>query len=251
MNKSYYVGFGFQTYKGIDPFAKASVPSLSADISRKSLTTLTIPSPKSPKTNPFSKPSPVHNPFMTIVESKDELWNTVARSSSTTEKLDSSATTTASVPPTTQPLPESSNPGPPCLATQEGTNRVYGKIYSISGTGALVTGEEDEECILQVRAKLFKLNQRKAHVESNDTDGCVSVDNVSSIVATASSDVSRDWVEVGVGPVRLLKPAQPAETCTTSVSKAPRLVMRRESKVGGAGSLSYLITICWLFHVLN
>lgn len=35
---------------------------------------LSVPSPRSPKANPFSSPSPAHNPFMTIVESKDDLW---------------------------------------------------------------------------------------------------------------------------------------------------------------------------------
>ena len=39
---------------------------------------LTVPSPRqSPKVNPFSSPSPAHNPFVSLVESKDELWKKI------------------------------------------------------------------------------------------------------------------------------------------------------------------------------
>ncbi|KAJ1425068.1 hypothetical protein B484DRAFT_93911 [Ochromonadaceae sp. CCMP2298] len=39
---------------------------------------LVLPSPKSPKTNPFSSPSPAHNPFMSIVENNEDLWRSMA-----------------------------------------------------------------------------------------------------------------------------------------------------------------------------
>mmetsp|Transcript_10829 Transcript_10829/g.16158 ORF Transcript_10829/g.16158 Transcript_10829/m.16158 type:complete len:326 (+) Transcript_10829:60-1037(+) len=57
----------------------------------------------------------------------------------------------------------------------------------------LINGEEDENIIFQTRAKLFKLN-------------------------------SSDWVELGVGPLKILEK-----------NKSNRIVMRRELKQGGPG----------------
>jgi hypothetical protein len=80
-------GSGFSAYAKINPFAMAAAsakPGFGFSISttpKEGLKAsfsmpapLAVPSPKSPKANPFSSPSPAHNPFMTIVESKDELW---------------------------------------------------------------------------------------------------------------------------------------------------------------------------------
>lgn len=85
-------GSGFSAYAKINPFAMATANAKSTSFGFHITTTpkegqssgfrpnftmpapLTVPSPKSPKANPFSSPSPAHNPFMTIVESKDELW---------------------------------------------------------------------------------------------------------------------------------------------------------------------------------
>lgn len=51
---------------------------------------LLLPSSKSPKTaNPFSSPSPVHNPFMTIVENKEVLWKSMSQDSSKASLLNS------------------------------------------------------------------------------------------------------------------------------------------------------------------
>ncbi|RYH29323.1 hypothetical protein EON65_08930 [archaeon] len=82
---TFFVGSGFSAYAKLNPFAAATkntsfglnISSEGSNNLRPNFTMpapLTLPSPKSPKANPFSSPSPVHNPFMTIVESKDELW---------------------------------------------------------------------------------------------------------------------------------------------------------------------------------
>lgn len=69
--------------KGLSIAVPAEImPSHTSSVGRQNFNMpppLVVPSPKSPKPNPFSSPSPVHNPFMTIVESKDELWKTMAK----------------------------------------------------------------------------------------------------------------------------------------------------------------------------
>lgn len=48
---------------------------------------LVVPSPKSPRANPFSSPSPAHNPFMTIEEKPSELWNEMANNRLTADEV--------------------------------------------------------------------------------------------------------------------------------------------------------------------
>ncbi|CAM6001658.1 unnamed protein product [Sphagnum balticum] len=76
---------GFQAYANINPFdtklfqSYASVNSLTINSNIEGhvhSVSATTPSPKSP--NPFSNPSPAQNPFMTFVDSKTNLWSTVA-----------------------------------------------------------------------------------------------------------------------------------------------------------------------------
>lgn len=57
-------GSGFLAYTKVNAFASASG--------------LPVPSPNSQKVNPFSSPSPVHNPFMSFVDKKEEFWKTVS-----------------------------------------------------------------------------------------------------------------------------------------------------------------------------
>lgn len=213
-------GFGFHSYKGIDPFAKTSLASASLDVQRKPLSALSIPSPKSPKLNPFSKPSPVHNPFMTIVESKDELWNTVARSASSGESSKSETPASVDLPPPPPYLlsAATTSNAPVASVVDDSCHRVYGKIYAMTNGGSVVTGEEEEECTMQVRAKLFKLDLKKGLQKDAET---------------TASDAAPDWSEVGVGPVKLLKPCV---GLSPGAHRLSRLVMRRESKVGGTGT---------------
>ena len=225
------------------------------------MTTLTIPSPKSPKPNPFSKPSPVHNPFMTIVESKDELWNTVARTSSDSKVDTVVAVNTPEISGSKLCAPQQSLSSVvedaitnlTSSSSNSSSSRVYGKIYAMSGVGSVVTGEEEEQCVLQVRAKLFKLNLKKSQLKEKDAVlSSTSVAALEPLTASvesetgSQSDSGPDWSEIGVGPVKLLRPTTATTTPTTASeaeSQFPntnsnrllRLVMRRESKVGGTG----------------
>jgi len=87
-----------------------------------------------------------------------------------------------------------------------------------------INGEEDERCILQIRAKLFKLS----HVP--EREGGESDANVE------NRPPEHEWKEVGIGPARVLVPFN-------SSSPIPgRLVMRRETKPGGQGTKVILNT---------
>jgi len=61
------------------PIASSGIASSSVNIAPGFLRpTLNVPSPRqSPKVNPFSSPSPAHNPFVSIVETKDVLWRKI------------------------------------------------------------------------------------------------------------------------------------------------------------------------------
>lgn len=92
LTASLAAGSGFSAYAKINPFAMATANAKSSSFGFGASSTpkdgsvgalrpnftmpapLSVPSPRSPKANPFSSPSPAHNPFMTIVESKDDLW---------------------------------------------------------------------------------------------------------------------------------------------------------------------------------
>ena len=167
---------------------------------------------------------------MTIVESKDELWNTVARNASSGESSKSeptAPTSTVDLPPNPPSATNVPAAGGGISAVDDSCHRVYGKIYAMTNGGSVVTGEEEEECTMQVRAKLFKLDLKKGQhkdAEITTTDG------------DSQKDAAPDWSEVGVGPVKLLKPcAGLSPSGVITAHKLSRLVMRRESKVGGTG----------------
>jgi hypothetical protein len=176
-------------------------------------------------------------------------------------------------------------------------SKVYGKVYPMPENVKVVTGEEDEECIMQARAKLYKLVVYKggggassSPGKDNDVNGNEQIGdkNDDKISTTAVPALAADWTEVGVGPIKLLRSstllssstgAQSAmeagqnhtvETASTISAKsedtkgdrtdtesppklgavdepassssaaaaapASRLVMRRETKVGGLGT---------------
>ena len=97
----------------------------------------------------------------------------------------------------------------------------------------LDNGEAGEECVLKLRAKLYRLSE----------------------VEKGSDSVAKEWVEVGTGPVRLLSPAA-AQSSPSSFSSGsgstdtdaavplvfPRIVMRREHQAGGPGT--HHVTYC-------
>jgi len=84
-------------------------------------------------------------------------------------------------------------------------------------TESVSNGEENEVCILQYRAKLFRL-------------------------VPVVNEVSSEWKEVGIGPLRLLKTTTNATNNSSpkkednSVTSSYRLVQRRECTPGGLGT---------------
>jgi hypothetical protein len=314
------------------PSSFSSLPSDGSSFSSyttKAPFAVVIPSPHtlSPKgQNPFSNPSPKHNPFVTIVESKDNLWSAASRSSSGTrpgsEESSSSpglssfpfpsstgssiaANDRNSMSSATVDVPESKNifgaPKNDKKDSKEGDEddsdpidgdhaeeQVYGKIYPMPDNVTVVTGEENEECVIQVRAKLFRLSvpgdsvkasdiaqevrrnsssgsvlpsdegtkideksdEVSAAVANNTSEGNNSKEGETSLPETKSKSIG-EWVEVGIGPVRILKQKEPVhfqkdsspgDSCSAQSSKK-RLVMRREDKKGGRGILSCKIDL--------
>ena len=96
----------------------------------------------------------------------------------------------------------------------------------------MITGEEQENCVLQVRVKLFKLvvTSVAAAAASKGGDSDSDGDNNGSKLAAQVGGVVREWAEVGVGPLRVLK-SKDAVPCPDA-----RVVMRREGMKGGQGT---------------
>jgi hypothetical protein len=112
-----------------------------------------------------------------------------------------------------------------------------------SAGGNTDNGEQGEQCLLQCRAKLFRLARRS--VEDGTT--CSSF----SVAAREGDSEKRavlEWIEIGTGPVRVLSPAASAgglggegtvdvegEEDVEGAARPCRVVMRRESQAGGVG----------------
>eukprot|EP00605_Chrysophyceae_sp_TOSAG23-4_P001121 GSChrysophyteH1.ASY1.ANO1.1227.1 assembled CDS len=84
--------------------------------------------------------------------------------------------------------------------------RVYGKTYDFLG-GPIVTGEEEEKVVVQHRCKLYRLTEQ-------------------------GSTKKKEWVEVGIGPLRVLS----SKAKSSDFMRPTRIVMRREEKKGGSGT---------------
>jgi hypothetical protein len=121
---------------------------------------------------------------------------------------------------------------------------------------AVVTGEEQDQSLLQVRAKLFRLNAAKTTPSEEKQEvvvraRCVAPSSSSSNSLIPSSSSSSDqtaddvdvaptkgaaeWVEVGIGPVKLLSRGIVSDAPPSASNSVGRLVMRREEKKGGIG----------------
>lgn len=278
-------GFGFHSYSNINPFDAV-----------KSTTNPFLPPTPSPKSsNPYSAPSPTQNPFMTYVDSKTNLWSTVSASAisssssgTTPEPLFSGSkskrtegggggsdeggsleeeeeTNSTKKRKVAEPKVSSEEQGDEDNDTtddvddntEEPSSGVYGKIYQLPDAGPVLTGEEGEECILQMRVKLYRLQKRaqasaevKTDSEDTPTVSEGTKDNTTSLTPTTSAvdlstqgpQVQADWIEVGIGPFKLLKSIKSAKPDGarngTETPASYRVVMRRESNRGGPGEPS-------------
>ncbi len=116
---------------------------------------------------------------------------------------------------------------------EEESTFVPTKVYALPENVTVVTGEENDECLLQTRAKLYRLSVRNSH--SNDNSNSKAVD---------ANDM--EWIEVGVGPLKILQRAKEGDAQSQEVEQKQgeagqqkyqgRLVMRREDKKGGIGT---------------
>jgi hypothetical protein len=87
-----------------------------------------------------------------------------------------------------------------------------------------ITGEESDECLLHYRVKLYKLKQNLSHLSDN--------------LEGKGNSNDMEWIEIGVGPLKVLQESKSDES-----SKKSRLVMRREDKKGGIGKFCVLVQI--------
>jgi hypothetical protein len=284
---------GFLAYAKINPFAAAAASGGSNGFALQQ-------SPKSPKQNPFSTTSPVHNPFMSFVDQKEEYWrimstkpslastsaifgfnsetvkNTILNAKSNSEVDNAPENTDGILKPSSTALPTGEDEN---SDSNHSSNEDDGDEHQALDKGSsdfvfqgnVVNGEEGEQCVLQLRAKLFRLgtkdeisskehnlapvstaetrnedtNKERAQIEkSNDitlseskaTELCTDSKKVNDLDQKANhveSTPKTEWIEVGTGPLRVLKPSQSA---SQDVKLVPRIVMRRESQPGGQGT---------------
>ena len=190
---------GFLAYANVNPF-KAALAASS-----------TFPSSKSPGTkshNPFSSTSPNVNPFMSFVEKKEEFWNNMSKSSEVKQVKDVKRDND-DVENGDDDAEEDEDSG------NDGLKEAKPSVtYNIHSEGPVVTGEEEEDCVLELRVKLFRLD-------------------------------SKEWTDLGTGPLRVLRPKK-ADDSVEGVGG--RVVMRRESQPGGHGT-KLLVNVSLKDHV--
>ena len=111
------------------------------------------------------------------------------------------------------------------------------------GAGDVCNGEQLEECVLQLRAKLFRLCKRPVPPPDSDRsfpsltgNGDRTKGGEKEGEDNSKDKVCVEWVEMGTGPVRVLRPSEGVEG-EGEVKPLARLVMRRESQAGGVGKL--------------
>ena len=191
---------GFLAYANVNPF-KAALAASS-----------TFPSSKSPGTkshNPFSSTSPNVNPFMSFVEKKEEFWNTMSKSSEVKPIKEVKSVNEADDAENDDDAEGEEDDGKGML--EEVKPAV---TYNIQSGGPVVTGEEEEDCVLEVRVKLFRLD-------------------------------AKEWTDLGTGPLRVLRPKKAGDGVEVV---GGRVVMRRESQPGGHGT-KLLVNVSLKDHV--
>jgi hypothetical protein len=258
----------------------------------KPISTTNIVSPKSPKPNPFSSQSPVHNPFVSFEDKTDGYWSILAKgkdqylkdinqayslsapSSFSTHSANTSISTThnsnsfTSDPTTTSTnnsfmsykdskasyafnssfdVKSNSNSifataNKPLFSTSSDKGKSDKESESVAkkddeeeednddtadndeevnderngdaplfssadNKDSVENGEKDEECLVQVRAKLYRLTHKKTEDSKKlDVDASDNTPSESTIKSLA------EWVEMGIGPVRILQCTNPGES---------------------------------------
>jgi hypothetical protein len=276
------------------------------------VTSITTPSPKTTeKVNPFSSVSPKLNPFVKIVESREEPFLERSTSQSSQSSTNSSSKPIYSVPaaksffttfkdkdklsvntssvkssPASTSLPSTSSIDkvhdvPPIKIAAESLERLaedqdadqdpnnterdeadgddeaddvqeepkqltFSKVYHLPDNVIVSTGEENEDCLSQLRAKLYRWIPK---TETDLTSEQDQADSPSKVLTATKASASSDgmWVEVGVGPVRFLR--EKKASVELSNLKKTRIVMRREEKKGGHGEQIAISSSLCIRHV--
>ncbi|CAE7496411.1 unnamed protein product, partial [Symbiodinium microadriaticum] len=272
----------FSAYANVNPFAAAT--AMGPPIFSRN-------SPRSPKGNPFSSPSPTPNPFMSFVSKGNNYWSKMATSPAIAkdQKQESATVLSSSTPPVSSALTEdlpavtpergsapstasasatdtlgpSSNSsvgaeGPPvpnetteshvsdanrdsdASSPQSPASSVVAADCSSSvcaADGGVGNGEQEEQCLLQLRAKLYRLSKRRVQSSNRSFSplggSSGSGDSVDAAEPNGESadKLVAEWVEIGTGPVRVLRPKG-----DSAAGQPSRLVMRREGQAGGVGT---------------
>lgn len=129
------------------------------------------------------------------------------------------------------------------------------QIFSLPPETEEANGEENEKCILQLRAKLYSLVDHSTSSQSaqssqqqendKDQDDNNANNGKNSEISTSKieqhqSIANRSWKEVGIGPVRILQQRRPQqdleEKSQSETTTNTRIVQRRESTPGGMGT---------------
>jgi hypothetical protein len=235
-------------------------------------------SPKSPKQNPFSSPSPAHNPFMSFdSNNRQDYWTKgvkgvpikgedfVDPSSDKDKQLSnftnfSQHSSSIFMKPLPSKLPSSS------LATElaspqerdepedeaehdeggegEGEEDVGGTPRDsppLDPTSSKVdNGEAGEECLLQLRVKLFRLS-RQEQGQRQGVSSPLDASPPSNAPTQPASKVSVEWVEVGTGPMKILL-LTPIPTHRNQDVDTPTTTTNQKQNQAVEGDLSLLPT---------
>jgi hypothetical protein len=110
--------------------------------------------------------------------------------------------------------------------------------YNILTQESTANGEEAEDCVMLVRAKMFRMGlPKEAVVAENKFDyqgSSSSSKDDQSPPAKAPPPPTGEWIEVGTGPLKILM--YQARGSSDRSSDWARIVMRREATAGGGGT---------------
>lgn len=132
--------------------------------------------------------------------------------------------------------------------TEEANNVSAKAVFSLPSEVEEFNGEENEVCVMQLRAKLYRLcgnnmqtlqHQEEDRKEDNHDDNNENTATETSSAATLEQDLTVfSWKETGTGPLRILQQRQlpPKDVEQNSRNTSTRVVQRRESTPGGQGT---------------